>query len=222
MRRAFPIATLTVLAAAPGARAAITVAANAAAPALRVDARGNAEISWRSGLGAGRSSLLVARTGRMVRGGTLPGLDLARPLAGSQIPFQLAIVSGPGGWMYALQTWRPLAGRAVALRFSCWRGVPAGVTLASSSSPGSVELTGRSSLGKAARAAQASLDASTGVVWQRLDVPLGSDGSFRTVVALTSLRRTYRVTVPGPNLGSTFWPDAAATADALSDLDPRR
>ena len=108
------LGVLAALAAAHSAAAAITVGTKATAPALRVDAQGNAEVSWMS---AGRrATMLVPTSGRMRAGATLPAADVSQALRGTHIPFQRVLRVGPGGWYYALQSWRLRANGPVELR----------------------------------------------------------------------------------------------------------
>src|SRR5256885_37812 len=74
---------------AAAAGSSIEVAVNAREPALRVDAVGNAEISW-TAAGGGRRSLLVDRGGA-IRYGGLAGADVSHPSAVAGIPWVVVI-----------------------------------------------------------------------------------------------------------------------------------
>jgi hypothetical protein len=226
MTRTMWIALVAAVAAVPASHAALTVATDAAAPALRVDAAGNAEISWTSG--GRRMTALVPRTGRMVAGGQLAGADVSRALAGSQIPFQRAIRTGPGGWYYALQAWRPTPGGPLELRFSRWQGVPTEVSLTpSQTTGGGIRLTGRATLDekplRAAPGLRVYLDSLAGTAWSRLgSARLGPGGSYAWRVPSGQAADSFRATVTGPNLGATLAPDASMVAPAPFQLDPVR
>jgi hypothetical protein len=226
MTRTTLIAIVATLAAAPASHAALTVATGAAAPALRVDAAGNAEISWTSG--GKRMTVLVPRAGRTVAGGQLAGADVSRPLAGEQIPFQRAIRTGPGGWYYALQAWRPAPGGPLELRFSRWQGVPTEVSLtASQTAGGGIRLTGRATLDerplRAAPGLRVYLDSLAGTASSRVgSARLGAGGSYAWLVPSARAADSFRATLTGPNLGATLAPDASMVAPAPFQADPGR
>ena len=199
--------------------ASITVATNAARPALRVDAKGNAEVSWASG--GGRRTLLVPARGRVLPGGRLSGVDVSRAVADPVIPFR-RVLRIAGGRYYALQSWRVLPGGPVELRFSRWRGSPTRATLVAESASLGVTLTGsatfagrpvpttsRTPEGKVLRQ-YVYLDVLRGGTWRRIGgVRLRTDGSYRRLVARAAAGARYRAAVPGPNIGVTYAPDAA-------------
>src|SRR4051794_25817226 len=138
------LGVVAAFAAAQSSSAAITVGTNASAPALRVDAKGNAEVSWTSG--NRRATVLVPVTGGPQQGGALAADDVSQAVRGTHLPFQRVLRSGPGAWYYALQEWRVGWGGSVALRFSRWRGVPTEVSLTAAASGLHVRLTGRTTL----------------------------------------------------------------------------
>ena len=104
----------------PAAHSSVTVARNAAAPALRVDARGNAEVRWTAG--GVRRTLLIPPRGTALPGGRLRGRDVSRSTRAVVIPFRRTLRRTPDGRYWALQSWRLVRGGAVELRFSRWRG----------------------------------------------------------------------------------------------------
>src|SRR3954452_25282204 len=132
----------TTLAAVPAATAAVTVGSGAAAPALRVDAAGNAEVSWTSD--GERASVVISPSGARASVRRLSGIDVSQPVRGTHIPFQRVLRSAPGGWYYALQA-RPVEGRA-ELAFARWHGVPTEVTLGAEIMPRGIRLSGRVTL----------------------------------------------------------------------------
>jgi hypothetical protein len=217
-------AVLATLAVAPAAAASITVATNAASPGLRVDAAGNAEVSWTS-RGA-RHTLLVPARGLVLPGGRLKGRDVTHRVSGS-LPFLKVLRGGADGRRYALQAWRPVAGGPVQLRFSRWRGPTTSIRLLTARTPHGDLLTGQAfALGKhvptTSRTPEGKvqrvyvyLDALRGGSWTRIGgAPVASDGTFRRLVAPRQAGSSFRASIPGPNVGSTYAPDGMTVARA--------
>ncbi len=75
-----------LLSSAGSARASISIAENVARPALRVDARGNAEVSWSSG--GTRRTLLIPATGLYLPGGHISTKDVSRPTRSQDFRFR--------------------------------------------------------------------------------------------------------------------------------------
>jgi hypothetical protein len=207
------VVAAAALAVTPAGSGAIAVGSAATAPALRVDAAGNAEVSWTSS--TSRRTVVVAPSGNVTRG-RLAAADVSEPVRGEHIPFQRVLRSAPGGWYYALQA------RHGELRFSRWHGVPTEVTLTATVVDGGVRLSGHATLDgerlapATARRTLARLEVRLGSSWQRLaSVRLDSEAAYARLVRRTGGR--YRVVVDGPRLA----PDASAVADALV-LDPGR
>jgi hypothetical protein len=208
---------------APAAAGSITVAENAAKPSLRVDASGNAEVSWTAG--GVRRTLLVPPGGLVRPGGRLAGADVSRAAPAAGIPFARVVRTGRGGWTYALEAWRVLPGGPVELRYARWRGAPTVVRLSAKQTTTGVLLSGSATLaghpvpttsrtpeGKVLRQ-YAYLDVFTGGQWERIGgVAVRKDGTFRRLVPPARAGQRYRVLVPGPNIGTTYAPDALATA----------
>src|SRR4051812_43434479 len=92
------LSSLAVLALAPAAHASVGVGSNAAAPSLRVDAKGNAEVSYT--VDKERRTVLVPLTGELSFGGTLAGRDVSRA-SKTTLPYAKVVRSGPHGWTYA-------------------------------------------------------------------------------------------------------------------------
>ena len=132
MRLGLALVAVAALAAVPAATGALGVATGVTAASLRVDAAGNAQVSWTT-RGSQRTVVVTAQ-GTIATGRTLVGADVSKPLRGTHVPFQQAIRSGPGGWYYALQARRTEAAGPMSLRFSRWRGVPTEASLRRSSS----------------------------------------------------------------------------------------
>ena len=224
-RRIAVTATCVVaLAGAAPAAASIEVARDAQRPALRVDARGNAEVSWTEG--GVRRYLLVPARGRVLPGARLPGRDVSRPVTRPSIPFRRVLRRTPDGRLWALQAWQGSSRPSVQLRFSRWRGAPTRVeaSVADGRLEGRAAFAGRpvtgfspTPEGKRGRH-YAWVDCfaclgSTG--WRRLiGVRTRADGTFRLALRPTWTAARYRVGVNGPNRGSTLAPDAAAVVAA--------
>jgi len=214
------VAIFVALVLAPAAGASITVATNAAAPKLRVDAKGNAEVSWTSG--GVRRFLLVPPRGRVYPGRRLTAPDVSRPVSSPAIPFARALRLTPDGRYSALQAWRVQPGGPVELRFSRWKGAPTNVRLIVETNTDSVRLSGTSTFGGRPLPAYSPtpegkrirqyvyLDSLGGGAWRRIGgVTLRADGSFRRLVPINLVGARYRALVPGPNIGATYAPDAA-------------
>lgn len=222
MRLAGLVTGSIVLLLAPAATAAasITVATNAERPALRVDARGNAEVSW-SAAGV-RRYLLVPPRGRVFPGRRLPGRDVSAATTSVSLPFRRVLRRTPDGRLWALQTWRVRPGGPVELRFSRWRGAPPRVTAETRPQYQGELLSGHGSFagrpvplfsptpeGKRIRS-YVYIDRRNGRGWSRLaGAATRSDGTFRLFVAADAVAPRYRVVLPGPNVGATLAPDVA-------------
>src|SRR4051812_36308896 len=218
------LTAVAALAVSQSATAAITIGTNATAPALRVDAAGSAEVSWTAG--SPRHTMLVRPGGSPLARG-LSGGDVSEAVRGEQIPFQRVIRSGPGGWCYALQAWR-MDARGIALRFSRWRGVPTEVSLNAAKTESGVKLSGRATLDEqplpqTAQRRYVFLDSLIDGTWRRVGrALLPSSRSYARVVSKPNLGASYRAILPGPNVGTTYAPDASSVVDAPGDLDPKR
>ena len=206
-------------------RASISIAKNAARPALRVDVRGNAEVSWSSG--GVRRTLLVPAAGLYLPGGRISTKDVSRPTAIPGLPFAKTTRRGPDGTLYALQAWRVEPNGPVELHFSRWKGAITTVFLSAEPASGSERLVGRAQfqgkpVGGYSRTNSgiryrifAFLDCfgCTTPAWRRIaGVAPRADGTFRLLVKPSFKGTRYRVTVAGPNSGSTLAPDASAIA----------
>lgn len=204
--------------------ASISVASNAQRPALRIDARGTAEVSWTA---AGRRrTLTIPATGLYLPGGRLSGPDVSVAARLPSLPFARA-TRRVGSTFYALQAWRVEPGGPVELHFSRWQGRPTTVTLRAEPASGSERLVGRAEFqGKPVYGYSrtnsgiryrifAFLDcfACPAPAWRRMSaVAPRVGGEFRLLVKPTLLGTRYRVTIAGPNIGRTLAPDASAVA----------
>ena len=213
------------------ARASVEVANYAQHASLRVDAAGNAEITWVDTAG-GRRSLLVARDGSLRFGAALSGPDVSHPADAVQLPWVVVIRQTPDGSLYALQSWRRLDNGPIELRFSRWRGQPTTLTLrtvccrwGSVNVAGTASFHGRPIFGfRATRQGNpldpfgrnVYLDTFRGGHWQRMMGILTHrpTGSFSLWIRANWVGSTYRGTIPGPNWGWTLGPDALAQTGA--------
>jgi hypothetical protein len=226
MRRALAAAALAGVAVSAPATASVTVTTNAQRPALRVDARGYAEVSWTArGL---RRTLLIPPRGRALPGGRLPGRNVSRPAPSVSLPFARAVRRTPDGRYWGLQSWRLVRGGAVELRFSRWRGAPTAMELTTEPSGGTELLRGKATFhGRPVSGFWRTLEGTPirlAAVFE-CSACLGrpgwswfggkrtsSDGSFAATVPPRARAQRYRATIVGPNIGTTLAPDASAVA----------
>jgi hypothetical protein len=210
------IAALALLALAPGALASVSVGSNAAAPQLRVDAKGNAEISYR--FGGEKRSVLVPAVGAVLYGGKIKGPDVSKP-SGAKLPFAKVVRTGPGGWSYALQTWPSRSG-PVELRFSRWKGEPTKLTLTATQERLGIALHGTVTYdgkpipiksrvpGGVAVREYVYIDQQISGQWKIIGgVSVKSDGSYRRMLYGGPSGSLFRASVAGPNIGSVYAPD---------------
>jgi hypothetical protein len=197
------------------------VATSAQRPALRVDARGNAEASWSAG--GVRRTLLVPPHGRVLPGGRLPGRDVSRAARGIRIPFARVIRRTPDGRYWACSrggsygvapsSSASLAG-AASRRRSIWCPSPSAPVV--SSSQGATfhgrGVTGVSRTLEGDPVAEAAVlecfCAGRGCSWFN-SVRTRSGGKFGADVPSRALAPRYRATIVGPNIGTTLAPDAS-------------
>jgi hypothetical protein len=208
----------------PTAAASVTVATHAQRPALRVDSRGYAEVSWaEDGV---RRTLLIPPRGRALPGGRLAGRDVSRPAPGMRIAFRKVVRQTPDGRYWGLQSWRLVRGGPVELRFSRWRAGPTTMEVSAEPTGRSELLTGRASFhGTPVTGAWRTLEGDPvphaaviecfacmgkpGWTWFN-SVRTRSGGRFGANVPLRAVSRRYRASIVGPNIGTTLAPDASA------------
>jgi hypothetical protein len=190
--------------------------------AVRVDARGNAEVSWTAN--GARHTVLVPPTGRYLPGGTLTGPDVSQATTAVTIPYRLALRRTSDGRYWALQGWQTGFDGPLELRFSRWRGAPTLVTLAEKTRilVGRATFHGRPVFGTYRTNAgtpiplAAQLDCfacaiARGKGWHRFNgVRTRADGSFGSGIRRDWRGKRYRATIVGPNIGATLAPDGAA------------
>jgi hypothetical protein len=208
---------------AAAASASITVATNAARPALRVNARGDAEVSWTAG--GVRRYLLVPARGLFLPGRRLTGRDVSTPVSNPTIPYKRALRRTPDGRLWALQSWRVAFAKATELRFSRWRGAPTEITLEATPQGETEVLAGVATFQGRPVAGTSPTNAGKRILlsaffdcfgcgasgWFRFNARrTARDGSFGVTVPLTRRGSRYRVSITGPNRGLTLAPDASA------------
>jgi hypothetical protein len=208
------------------AGASVEVGINAHDATLRVDASGDAEVTW---VGDGGShSVLISRDGSLHFGGGLEGPDVSRPVSGLELPWQVAVRQTADGSFYGLQERRRLDDGPVELRFSRWQGAPTKLTLAavcckwgSVNVDGAASFHGRPIFGYSATPQGAPLDpfgrnvyldSLQGGHWERMMGILTHrpTGTFSLWIRPEWRGTDFRGTIPGPNWGWTLGPDAAA------------
>jgi hypothetical protein len=206
------------------ASASVFIGGSLAAPTLRVDARGAAEIGWTEG--GSRRYLVVPAAGKVFHG-RLAGPDVSTPASVPGLAGVRVVRKGPGGTVWALQAWQP-AGRPAELHLARWKGAPTQLTLADDGTHliGQVTFQGRPVSGTSPTTAGKQvriyvyLDCSgcaAGPGWTpMLGVAPHADGSFSVLLRPSWMGREYRASVEGPNLGATLAPDAQAVVAAPS------
>ena len=226
VRTAAAALVLSTLGPTATAGASIWIANGARAAQLRVDARGYAEVRWRDARGA--HTILVPPRGRLLPGGRISGADVSRPDSRLSLPMKVLVRRAPDGRRWALQAWQVLPRGQVELHLSRWRGAPTRIEPETPCCPdgrlrGTVGFGGRpvygfspTPEGKRIRLVAYVDYARPGAGWARaagvfLRPPTGSFALF-----LQSRWRStrYRVTVAGPNRGTTLAPDARVVVPA--------
>ena len=200
------------------ARGSVWIANGAAHPVLRVDAKGDAQVTWTGG------SVLVPPHGQLFHGGSLSGPDVSKPAPAAGIPFVVSVRRTPDGRLWALQTWQVTPGGPIELHLARWQGQPTQLTLASDGT----HLTGSLSFhGAPVNGTTFTLEGKHPRIYVYLDCfacggktgwtrTIGAapkaDGSFSVLLRPEWTGSRYRATVLGPNIGTTLAPDAQAIA----------
>jgi len=208
---------LVLLALAPAAYASVGVGSGAAAPKLRVDAKGNAEISYTQD--GAQKTVLVPASGTVLYGGHLAGADVSKPAKSPVLPFVKVLRSGPKGWMYALQIWPARVG-APELRFSRWQGEPTKLTFTATQEhlgialQGTVTYAGKpipmvsKAPGGVVIREYVYIDQQVGKQWNVLGgASVAKNGTYRRVLYGGQSGDGFRASVAGPNIGAVYAPD---------------
>jgi hypothetical protein len=209
------------------ARASVMVALDTQGASLRVDAAGNAEVSWTAPDGSHRT-LTIDRDGAMRYGGAGVGADVSHPASAVEIPWAIVVRQAPDGSYYALQAWQRLVGHPVELRFSRWQGDPTKLTLDAAcckwggeNIKGYATFHGKPIFGYHATPKGAPLDPYGRNVyldtfrdgkWERMMGILthSPNGFYSLWIRPVWAGTLYRGTISGPNWGWTLGPDALA------------
>jgi hypothetical protein len=214
------LAALTVvLVTAGAAHAAVWVGENAVKPTLRVDAKGTAEVRFVSG---GRpDTVIVPAKGQLTHGGSLPGPDVSRRVPTPKLPHAVVVKRTPDGRLWALQRMRLKPGAPLDLHLARWRGEPTKIEFAVNGDrlEGRATFAGRGVSGRSYTLEgkrpkiYVYLDHYAGGSWRRmLAVAPKPDGSFSAFLRPAWQQASrYRASMPGPNIGTSFAPDAETT-----------
>lgn len=224
MKAAWSLLPALALTLGGGAQASVWVGENAVKPTLRVDASGTAEVKLVSG---GRpDTVIVPARGQLYHGGSLSGPDVSRRVSAPKLPHAVVVKRTPDGRLWALQRTQVKPGGPVGLHLARWRGEPTkielqvdGLLLEGRATFDGRGVSGRSYTleGKRPRI-YVYLDYFSGGRWRRmLGVAPRADARF--AVSLRPAWRQasrYRAVMPGPNIGSSFAPDAETVIPAPS------
>jgi hypothetical protein len=201
------------------AAASIQVTSDASRPALRVDALGNAEVSWL--VSGTRRTLLAPLRGRVLPGGRLSGADVSRSAPRNLVPMARVVRRTPDGYLWALQQWTRAPSGPAELRLARWKGAPTNLTLTVSEDAlsGRVTFVGRPVFGYTTSSAGRRIRINVYLDcagcpgarggWKRmLGIAPRRDGTFRASIRPEWTGSRYRATVAGPNRGALRAPDA--------------
>lgn len=216
------LALAVVLVAAGTAQASVWVGENATKPTLRVDSKGTAEVRFTS---RGRpDTVIVPAKGQLFHGGSLSGPDVSRRVSTPKLPNAIVVKRTPDGRLWALQRMQAKAGGPVDLHLARWRGAPTAIALVVSGErlEGRATFNGRgvSGVTKTLEGKRIRiyvyLDYFAGGTWRRmLGVAPKADGSFTMFLRPAWQRASrFRATMPGPNVGAHFAPDAETIISA--------
>ena len=215
MRVAAALAVAASLGATASAGGSIFIV-NDVRPALRIDARGTAEVSWNG------QTVIVPAKGQLTHGGSLPGADVSKSATVPGLSLALVARRTPDGTFWALQSWQVEPGGPTEVHLARWKGAPTRLALSSDR----VRVTGSATFqGKPVSGTTFTLEgkhpriyvfldcfacpAAHGAKWTRmLGVAPKPDGTFAVLIRPEWLAKRYRATVAGPNVGTTFAPDA--------------
>jgi hypothetical protein len=204
------------------AQASVWVGQNAVKPTLRVDAKGTAEVKFVSG---GRpDTVIVPARGQLFHGGSLSGRDVAKRVGVPKLPNAIVVKRTPDGTLWALQRMQEKPGAPLALHLARWRGDPTTIELTVDGDrlAGRATFNGRGVSGRTYTlegkrpAIYVFLDYFAGGAWHRmLGVAPKPNGSFSAFLRPAWQQASrYRATVHGPNVGSSFAPDAETVVPA--------
>jgi hypothetical protein len=210
------LALALFLALATAAQGSVQVGTAASGAKLHVDAAGDVLVTWTQA--GAKESVFITAQGVLTRGDTLPGPDVSAP---SSIPIPDALVTRrtERGNLWALQL-ITRAGSPAALDLSHWRGAGTTLTMAVNGShlTGSVTFDGKPVTGHTQTPG-----GRTPRIYVYLDcfgcggqagwtpmlgVAPTAAGTFSVFVRPAWIGTKYRATIAGPNIGTTYAPDA--------------
>ena len=211
-----------VLALAGVAQASVWVGENASRPTLRVDSKGTAEVRFTS---RGKpDTVIVPAKGQLYHGGSLSGPDVSRRVSTPKLANAVVVKRTPDGRLWALQRMQLKPGAPVDLHFARWRGAPTALELAVDGErlEGRATFNGRGVSGRTYTLegkrprVYVYLDYFAGGTWRRmLGVAPKPDGGFAVSLRPAWQQASrYRATMPGPNIGAHFAPDAETLISA--------
>jgi hypothetical protein len=207
----------------PGA-ASDGLATGATSPALRVDAKDTAEVSWTAG---GTNYSFVVPESGLGYHGALAGADALKRTSAA-LPMAVAEGTTPDGTHWALQQ-LDVSGRPISLDLSRWKGAPTTLTLAADGKrvTGTVTFDGHPVMGSSPTQAGKEMRAYVYVEcfgcpgnrsgWMLMvGVAPKADGSFAVYLRSSWDGKRYRATVAGPNVRGMLAPDAQTVVNAAS------
>ena len=211
------VLALGALVAASSAEASICICVNPKAPALRVNAKGFAEVSWRAG--TVRRYVVITPRGRLLPDVRMKGRDVSVGTKAVWIRLKEVLRRTPDGAFWALQRWRRTKDGPLELHFARWRGKPTRLTVeAVCCARGREGIRGVATFHKRPiYRASVYIDCFACSLnrrgWARATrLVTRRDGSYRAWLRQRSRGERYRVTMVGPNVGWTRAPDARALA----------
>lgn len=215
------------------ASGSVLIAEDARKPTLKVVANGDTEVSWRDKSGK-RQRMVVPMKGRVLPGATAAGKNVAKKSTRWKLPFKPILRTGPKGFFYALQTWRPRPGEPTELRLSRWKGEPTQITLeatlngARESIGGKVTFRKKPVFGKSPTPAGLKLQLfvlldcldcakAGGKGWGRITgrALKTKDGAYTLKLLTENEGRRYRAQIAGPNRGVHLGPDVRVTTPSV-------
>jgi len=221
MHRAFLVAVaVTALLPASPASASLWVASTAGHASLKVDAAGDSEIDWADATGP--HSRLVFANGQSKLEHRLPSADVSKAAGAGGLPAAVSVRRTPDGTTWALQSWTVTVGKPPEIHLSRWRGAPTKLAakavcckFGSETIEGTATFAGKPVFGSSPTPGgpvreTAYVDRLAGSTWERMQgvFPHAGTGLFRLFVKPALKAPRYRVTIAGPNRGTTWAPDA--------------
>jgi hypothetical protein len=208
-------AVVGILVGAAPALGSYGLATNATRPSLRVDSKGDAEVTWTQG--GQTTSFIVPPSGQGYHGAV--AVDVSKP-SSLALPLAVSVRQTSGGTYYALQQFA-VTGQPTSLEFSRWTGAPTQVTLTLDGPrlTGTVTYHGKPVTGSretpGGRPVRIYVElecfgcSADRTGWSyMLGVPPKADGSFAVYLRSSWEGKRYRATVPGPNAGGDYAPVA--------------